>query len=352
MRDVAAEAGVSQPVVSVVLTDRKSTVSVSDATRQRVRDAAERLGYRPNRTAQALLSGKSLLIGFAASELVAPWLHSVSLAGQHVLGEHGYSLVSFVHGHSLEKERIYLERSVDRRVDALIVLPTIGPRGETNASQLRELHETRLPIVQLLHDFVPGLPVVERDETASSRAAAERLLQAGHRRIVMVCDKRVDSDVPRAFDTLKRKREGFEQAMRGAGLEPRIVTYDGLAHEVSSAQVSGAFAACGEMAGAMFAADDRPTAVLTGNGFEALGMMRTLGPCGWRVPQDFSLVTCEDMQALALATPAISASRFGSGDIGRHAARMALDLALDRPTERITVACEFIDRGSIAPPGL
>ena len=121
MTDVAAHAGVSVKTVSNVINDWPY---VTDETRQRVVEAIEVVGYRPNQMASSLVTGKTLSIGVVIPDISNPFFGASIRGCEDVLFEAGYSLFLCNTNENEKRERYYLEQLLSRGVDALILWGT------------------------------------------------------------------------------------------------------------------------------------------------------------------------------------------------------------------------------------
>lgn len=178
--DVARLAGVSRTAVSFVLNGRAHG-NIAPATAERVRAAAQTLGYTPDRVAQALRLQRTHVVG-----LVTDAIASSPFAGRLLSGaldraaDSGYVLVLFDSQNHLDREQEAVEEFTRRRVDGL-VYATMGLR------RILHLPQTSLPMV-LANCFVEqgSLTSVIPDNVAAGAAAAAHLLGLGHRHLVML----------------------------------------------------------------------------------------------------------------------------------------------------------------------
>jgi DNA-binding LacI/PurR family transcriptional regulator len=197
--DVAREAGVSLSAASVVLGGHSRTIGASKETRQRIREAAKRLGYTPSPAAISLSTGKTNTLGLLFSKTSDFLTHPngaltlVSMCSS--AAEQGYRvlLASFTPGIAID----------DRLMDACIVG---GSVSDECAHQLEKLAK-RVPVVST-YLKIPGAIIAHSDDTRKPEfaMAAEYLYDLGHRHIAVADIKLRISPVVEAFRAVARRR--------------------------------------------------------------------------------------------------------------------------------------------------
>ena len=320
LTQVAALAGVSLKTASRAL---NSEPNVAEATGRRVRDAADLLGYRLNGIARELRRGAtSALVALISGDLTNPFYSAVASGIERELRQHGLQLVTANNDEDADLERSLVDAFLERRVRALLVVPT-GDRHEYLAIE----GNRGVPFVFL--DRPPdGLAAdaVLIDNAGGARAAAEHLLAGGHRRIALVADL--------ARLAPQRERiDSFVRTMRSAGnaqWEPYLRTD---VHDVRRAEST---------VRDLLALATPPTAVLTTNNRLTTGALRAL--------QDASdppaLVGFDDFDLADLLGTTVVAHDMTA--MGREAARLAYERISGHsgPARTITISTSIIARGS------
>ncbi|WP_321575490.1 LacI family DNA-binding transcriptional regulator [Oerskovia douganii] len=251
---MAEAAGVSLKTASRVLNDEPS---VSEATRLKVRAAADELGFRRNAVAADLArGGVSRLVGFVTGDIANPFYSDLAAGIERELRKHGLQLITTSSDEDADQERELIDALIERRVAALFIAPT-----GTDHSYLHPELATGVPVVFL--DRPPGgieADTVVLDNRAGAEEATRHLLAQGHRRIALA------GDLSRLW-TFRERHEGFVAALRDAGIEdPERYVREGL-HDAESAR-----AAVEEL----LALDEPPTAILTANNKITQGALRAL----------------------------------------------------------------------------
>ncbi|MDQ3388615.1 MAG: LacI family transcriptional regulator, partial [Gemmatimonadota bacterium] len=274
--DVAAGAGISQATVSLVLGGNERA-RVADATRARVLRVAEELGYRPNILARGLVRGRSYAIGVIVPDLANPFFLEVVAGVQRVAAEAGYAVLSGDVRETTSKRQLEALRA--RRIDGIIL---DGPGAA--ALPAEALAELRVVLVD-----EPGgrWPAVASDAIAAGRMAAEHLLGLGHRRFAFI-------GPATAVHGFRMRERGFFAALRAAGVE---LTSERLRRTAPT--VSGGLRAMK----ALLASGEPPSAVFCANDLLALGALKACLSRGVRVPEEISIVGCDDIEMARVVTP-------------------------------------------------
>lgn len=270
MADVAARANVSRALVSIVM---RNAPGASEATREKVRAAADALGYRPDPRARRLRQRRSNLIGVVftpAQEFHAGLVDAVYVAADAAGYEVVLSCVT-----PRRDERRAIRTLLDDRCDALILIGSDLPRRELVALR------AHVPVVVMARR-VQGVDVVRSDDASGAGLAVQHLVGLGHRSIVYL-------DGGRAPGAAQRRR-GFTRAVAAAGIVGRLV--DGGLTEREGAVAAAALLADPE---------PPPTAIFAFNDRCALGVLDILIRHGMAIPDDVSVVGYDNNPLAGLA---------------------------------------------------
>jgi DNA-binding LacI/PurR family transcriptional regulator len=300
LEDVAARAGVSRALVSLVI---RQAPGASAATRERVLAAAAELGYRPDPRARLLARSRSRLLGVVFGAQHA--FHADLLEGIYLAAEPaGYDVALSALTPSRDEHRA-IEALLDYRCEALILL---GP--QTPAAALEDLGR-RLPVVVVARRLrASSVGVVRTADDIGARLAVEHLITLGHQRIVHV-------DGGRAPGSADRRR-GYRAAMRGHGHGDLVrVVPGGLTEEAGAA------------AAAALLDNDQPlpTAVVAFNDRCAVGLLDSFIRAGVAVPGEVSVVGYDDdrlsrLAHINLTTVAQDAPHMAALAVGQAVARL------------------------------
>jgi LacI family transcriptional regulator len=322
--DIAEAAKVSPSTVSRVLTGNSP---VHPEKRAAVLEAIERLNFRPNLNARALVRGKSMAIGILTQSMASQFYGELCQGVEEGLAGSGYHPIFASGQWRADEERAALEMLSDRQVDGLIILGG----GRPDADLLALSRQTPLIAVGRR---IAGLErqCLQVENRAGSQRATRHLIELGHRRIAHI------AGIP-AHDDAQARRLGYEEALRGAGVpvDERLVVESAFTEQSGLLAVEALLARGGNFS-AIFAANDQL----------AYGARLGLYRHGLRVPDDVSLVGFDDLLGSAYATPPLTTVRQHMLDQGRQAARAILSLLAGEEPGLTPVATELVVRESTA----
>ncbi|MEU8876412.1 LacI family DNA-binding transcriptional regulator [Streptomyces javensis] len=351
--DVAREAGVSRSTASRALADYGS---VSPDARERVRAAAEKLGYRANQLARSMITGRTHTLGVVIADIQNPFFAGVTRGITDAAHAAGYQVLLANTDEDLGAERAAVKTLCDKHVDGLVV----APASTTEVGHLAALVEGVCPVV-LLDRRAPSLPTdaVTVDNQGASADAVRRLIAAGHRRIALVTLVGSEPDGgaehgagartgdaasgPFPISTGVERVAGYRAALRAAGIEDtdaylRVGTF----HRQDPAVLTEE----------LLSLPEPPTAVFATDSMIALGVLSAVNARGLRVPEDISVVAFDDAEWTRVVRPRLSVVAQPVQELGAEAVR-ALLTRIERgarPPRHITLDTTFITRDSVAPP--
>ena len=326
--EVAARAGVSRSAVSRVFTPG---ASVSKSTADKVRKAADALGYRPNVIARSLITGRSRIIGLVVAYLENQFYPEAIERLSKSMQAQGYHLLVFMASNDAEETEGVIQELLDYQVDGIIAA-SVGLSNDLT----QRCAAAGIPVV-LFNRSQPemGLSSVTSANFEGGRKLAEFLVAGGHRRIGHIAGWEGAS-------TQIEREAGFV-----AGLEAQGLTL--------AARTCGNFSLDGAKAAArqMFAVDAPPDAVVVANDHMAFGVMDVLRfELGLRVPEDVSVVGYDDVSVSAWPSYALTTVRQPANQMVAHTVRMLLDRIedSDKPARHVALDGPLIVRGSARVP--
>lgn len=305
---IAKQLGVSKTTVHYALTN---TGRISDATRQRVVEMAEKLGYRPNLTARSLRSRRSALLGVVVVDLTSSYYAHVLEGIDGVAQQQEYSMLVACSYGSPEKERAAIDLLVDQGADGLVVMP-VDP--EANSDYYIGLVADGIHLV-FVDRYVPRVNVdsVSTDNVMGGYLAGQHLVRAGRKRIAVV----LTPSRERRSTSVQARLSGCAQALREADLDPPLVVGSGVVDRAPDEQfayhaVRDFLRAVGRDCDGIFAVHDGL----------AYGAVEALVESGRDVPRDVSVVGFDDRDSSAYFHPPLTTVRQPMREIGEEAVRL------------------------------
>jgi LacI family transcriptional regulator len=294
LRDVARTCGVSTTTVSMVLNRAPLASFLPEATKQRIVQVADELGYQPNPFAQALRGRNSHTIGLMVPDIADPYCAQILRGIEQSLSRSSYlPFLVDIQNNRVRFEK-YLNLLLGRRVDGLIVLAN-SLSFETEL--LSTLENKKIPTVILGRQPEGNtLSWVATDHEAGTRQALEHLHTLGHRKIAFIRG-------PEMIVDSHQQWAGFCSFARAASLDldPRLVMT--LSDPFTSYE--GGY----ECTRRLLALNLPFTAVVAFDDMTAFGCIRALISAGRRVPQDCSVIGFDDIPAAAFYNPALTSVR-------------------------------------------
>jgi len=302
IREVARRAGVAVSTASLALNGKPR---VSAELAGRVLQAARELGYRPNTVAQSLKTRRTNLVSLIVADITNPFFSAMARGAEDFLGQHGYSLIICNTDEDPVKEGGFLEISLRKKVDGVLLVPT----GEDHAG-IQALAGSACPVV-LVDRLAPGVnaDVVLSDNVGGTCAGTDYLIRAGHRRVGIIAGRL-------AVSAIRERLAGYEQALavHGIAADPGLIVSGG--HTVH-----GGYAACLDL----LKRKPRPTAVFATNNLMLRGALMALREMGLSWPEDVSLLGFDDFDEAALLSPPISVVAQRPYEMGQRAGELLLD---------------------------
>jgi LacI family transcriptional regulator len=278
-------------------------------TVQRVRAAAQEVGYVPNAIARSLQARRTGLFALAVEDIGNPVYVAMMRAIEAVVAESGRTLLVHATGGDPARETALLRGLAHRYVDGMIISPI-----RLTGAHLEALRDTPVPVVVVgqLPEDVP-IDNVRVDSGAGVALAIDHLVANGRRRIGFV-NGPLDT-VPGTV-----RAAGYQDALSAHGLtvdEDLIEVGDGFGY------------AAGRAAAERLLSRTRPDAIFCANDLIAVGALHALLSAGISVPGEVALVGMDDTELAQMSFPQLSSVSLGSADRGRRAAELLLERIAD-----------------------
>ena len=327
MREVAELADVAISSVSRVLSQHPD---VSADMRERVLAAVRELQYEPDFLAQSLRRGATLSVGYIVGDISNPLIATITSGAESVLRSAGYSMLLMNSENDPRLDAANIRFFQARRADGMI----LSLASERHQETIDMLGQADVPIVVIDRD-VPvelGAGVVRNDHRAGMYAAVDRLLDLGHRRIALITG---------AMDIwpVRERIAGMADAVADRGIPDETISLVGslsAEHGESSTE-------------RLLSIHPRPTAIIAGGNQVLAGCVRALILNGIRVPDDMSLVTCDEVDLSELHSPPIASIGRDMLLLGRTAATLMLEQLSGSEPRTVLLPTTFAPKPSCGP---
>jgi LacI family transcriptional regulator len=298
---VAERAGVSIATVSRAL---RGSSLVTQATRERVEQAARELNFRPSRSARSLAEGRNAANGIVFPDLSGPYYAEVVLGYEEAAAELGRSvLILATRGRVNADDQV---RDLAGRVDGLVVMgQTIGDDA------VREIAATGLPVVLLARPRIDDLATIAAESHRAATELTDHLIAHGHRRFAFLGDPDASYDVAERWNGM---REALASKQIAPPAEPVRCGFDEVAGEAAADRA--------------LRNDTRPDVLVCANDEIALGALLAAERRGLAVPDELAVTGWDDIMAARHVRPALTTMRQPMRELGAHAAR-ALDARIE-----------------------
>ena len=308
IKDIARAVGCSISTVSRVINSRDG---VDPHTREKVREAIERLEYTPNLTAQGLRVKRGRLVGVAIPSSTAGAFGVVVQYALEAAAAHGFNVV-LVNSHEDPDLEEKLIKSLLRREINGVMLTRVSDESKI----VTKIVERNLPIVVIDRAFEhESVSNVVLDNYRAGCLAAEHLLGLGHRQVACITG-------PLKIGLARERLKGFQTTLARAGvnLPPEHLHEGNFLYESG---IQGVRAM--RERGASF------TALWAGNDLMGVGALRALAEAGLRVPADVSVLGMDDIEIAEMATPPLTTIHYPIKELVDR----AMDLLISQITSRV-----------------
>jgi LacI family transcriptional regulator, repressor for deo operon, udp, cdd, tsx, nupC, and nupG len=322
--DVARRAGVSQAAVSLVF-GGKAEGRVGGRTQEAILRAAEELGYRPNRVARTLRSGRSRLVIFAVPDVSNPYFAAVLQGAEQAARKHDYAILLAGVRDEQDWQHTVLDALTSHVVDGCLLYTELPGMAQTST-----LLRGKAVLVDRSHSV---LPTLQLDIQAGVRVAMKHLFALGHTRIAHL-------RAAIELETFQLRHVAYRAAMQAAGL-----AIPDAYEERAAFLLEDACAA----AYRLLTRVEAPSAVLCDSDMLAVGVYKAAHKLGRRIPEDLSVVGFDDSLVASILEPELTTVAIPTTRIGEEAFLLLRSLLEGRPVPTpVLMPLELVIRASTA----
>jgi LacI family transcriptional regulator len=299
LKDVAAQAGVSEATASLVHNDKPV---IKETTRLKVMEAAKILDYIPNEAAQNLATSRTKTIGLIITDIENPFFGSLTRHIDQAIRSYGYRLILSISNNDIPLEDRILKDFLKKRVDGIIIVPSFRKRGEYRIYET--LQKQEIPFI-FTTTYYPGFEnrSVMTDLSQGSYLLVKYLLDLGHRDIGFL----LSADLNMALSSLRL--QGYRRAHeeRGLTLNTDLIIPCPQVDYHSAFQKTS-----------VFLKTKKIDALITINDYMAMGAKRAAESLGYNIPQDLSIAGYDDVAFASLSEIPLTTVRQNIQTIGQE----------------------------------
>ena len=337
--DVARAAEVSPSSISNLLNGR--TERMRPSTKDRIQQAIEELGYRPNLAARQLKTGHTPIIGLIVPSVANPFFGIFAKLVEEEALSHGYQVLLGNSDRDLAREQKYAEELWAYGVQGIIFGSSLVQFSHLESLINEGLHVVAFDRAAQQSDQV-AIDSIGVDNVQVTRLATKHLLALGHRRISFV------SGPIRTVSRLDRL-EGYQTTLREAGIEPNPqLVWEGITSDFGD---TAAVELGRQGAHDLLSKTNHPTAIITVNDMYAFGVYAGARDLGLTIPEDVSVVGIDDIVLTEVVQPPLTTIQQPIRDLARLAVARLIGRLQDtctEPREHQVLSPKLIVRASTA----
>lgn len=302
--DVAREANVSMATVSRVV---NGNPNVKPATRKKVMEVIDRLGYRPNAVARGLASKKTTTVGVIIPDISSTFFAELARGIEDIATMYKYNIILSNSDQNIEKELHLLNTMLGKQVDGIVFMG-----GNITSELVDEFEKSPVPIVLAGSIEETGkIPSVNINYEEAAFDVTKSFIEKGHKDVALVVGPlREPINQEKKLAGYKRALEEAEVSFREELVVEGDYTYD-----------SGI-----EAFEKLLEADPRPTAIFAGSDEMALGIVHGAEDKGYDVPKDFEVISSDNTRLTLMVRPQLTSVVQPLYDIGAVAMRLLTKL--------------------------
>ncbi|MXN89713.1 substrate-binding domain-containing protein [Flavobacterium sp. Sd200] len=332
IKDVAQKAGVSIASVSYVLNNKVDS-RISKETVDKVKKAAEELGYRANNIAKSLKTQRTYTIGLVVADIANPYFSQIARIIENESKQKGYTLIIGSSDENVQKFEGLINMFCDRQVDGLIIAPVEGAED-----CLQKMQKQNIPFV-FIDRYLPKInaDIVQVNNYAISFEVTQHLIAGGRKNLVLI-----------AYDTLLQhlieRTNGFKDALIQNNLELSDNSVLYIDKDAIDEDVNRGF-------DFLFSDANTPDAIFFTSNKLAVSGLKKLMKLNVKIPQDVAVVAFDETEAYELFSVPLSFVRQPLSDIGKTAVRMLHNKIDDHllPIDKVVLNAELHTAASSSP---
>ncbi|MBQ8718427.1 MAG: LacI family DNA-binding transcriptional regulator [Clostridia bacterium] len=308
LKDIAQELNISINAVSRAL---RNMPDIGPDTTKLVHETAQRMGYRKNLAASYLKTARSMTLGIIVPDVCNPVFSHMYRGVEKICGNMGYTLMLANSSERPDKESAQLDSMIARGIDGVFIVPSIQ-----NSALSKQLETAKIPYVLLQRKSSEHLShFVQSDDFEGGYLAAKHLYTLGHRSFLLIFPSLLISSAQERY-------HGFLSYLRENGVSDSAV----YVLECDGTRDSGYEAMHTWLAEHATRKKLHASAVFCFSDYVAAGVYSAIKKFGLHIPDDLSVIGYDNNEYSDIVFPPLTTIDILSYDIGKHAARLMLDI--------------------------
>jgi LacI family transcriptional regulator len=281
--------------------------AISDATKKAVVETAKKLNYSPNKLASALKSGKTYIIGVIVPSVQAHFFASIIHCIEDGLKNSGYRVIIYQSNESVENEINGVRTLLEAQVDGIMASMSLETQDVSHFTEIVKQNKPLILFDRVHEDLV--VPTITLDDFRAGYMATQHLIDHGYKKIAFV----TTVHQIKIFDD---RLKGYKAALRDNGLPvlDEHIIFGGLSIK------DGRFGA-----GKLMRSKNKPDAIVAGDDFTALGVIKKLKEID-KTPPEIGVIGFANEAFSAYITPNLSTIDQHPAKIGKECAKMFLKM--------------------------
>jgi DNA-binding LacI/PurR family transcriptional regulator len=323
--DVAKNAGVSPATVSHVINNTKY---VSPESKQRVEEVIRALNYKPNMVARSLVTKLTKHVGILVNDITNPYYGEIAQGMEEVAQKNGYMVsIFFAQGNTEE----YFTSIIQRQLDGLFFATA---RNVFSVNHIKAFHDAGIAMVNS-YDRIGSC--VEFNYEPAIESVIKYLSDLGHKRIGFLNGLSLREPGSTRYEL-------FRESILKYGLELDMNLFIDGEYPYQTNHHSGY-----DSMKKLLAGETRVTAVMCTNDLMAFGAVKAIHEVGLRIPEDISVVGCDDIFLTECIDPPLTTLRAKKKDMGRQAMNLLLNEIKEKKSAFVRLNVDLVIRGSTGP---
>lgn len=328
IKDIADKLGLSVSTVSFVLNGKGD---ISQSTRDKIKEAAISMGYRPDYLARSLVTGRSYTIGVIIPDISNQFFAETVRHLQIELSAYGYDMILCNSEEQTKNDIRYIDWLASRRVDGLILTLSAQSMDKTNRQHVKAaLKNAGIPYMFLDRYYASDSPVVAIDNVDSGYTVTKYLIEHGHKDIGVITG-------PLSLNSSYNRLEGFMKAMKESNIEVSQDNIINLSYDMEAGRK-----------GAEHLLSHGVTAIFAFNDLQAYGVLAYANEKGLKVPDDISLVGFDDIFYSSILETKLTTVRQPVKTLATETCNMIINLLQGKDCQKeVKLKTELIIRDSV-----